>query len=152
VEKVVTTFTEEQGKQLEESWQQMHKFVALFKMAGFEYAYPRAIPNEYGARPIAADWFMMATEYGDIKIGWRYRVISIDWAGANIPERNIVQFFRDNVTTWETGVHAWGYKKCLEYLGILKHILMLAPEGFERYLPMCKERWAKEDQAKKEES
>ena len=141
--------TKEEGELLDSSWELMHRFVSLFKMAGFKHAFPRAIPDKKDVW--GHDWFMMATEYGDIEIGWRKRVISIDGAGADMPERNIIQFFHDDVTKEETLIHAWGYEKCLEYLGRLEHILMLNPQGFKSTLATHNEYWAKQDAKSKEE-
>ena len=52
--------------------------------------------------------------YGDIKIGWRKRVISIDWSST---KRNLLHLFKDEDVTKEPYlVHAWGTDKAVDYL------------------------------------
>jgi hypothetical protein len=104
------------------------QFEKCFLDAGFEKEQFELIPipNEYCHDvencTICANWFNVSTEYGIIKIGWRKRVINIDWSNINdilVCNGNII--FEDQETTkGENYVHAWGNDKCTEYLLKLK--------------------------------
>lgn len=93
------------------------------------------IPNEYCSQNCCAHrpWFMFHTPVGDIKVGWRKRVISITWMENFTPFD--MSIFDDEKTTkyigerWFDGksyrngpssqqrtIHAWGYEKLFEYL------------------------------------
>lgn len=72
------------------------------------------------ARPHFEDpWWIVVTAYGVIQIGWRKRVISINWEAT--PHRAHVT--EDNVTQSDTDVHAWTLLKAAEYLTRLKVLL-----------------------------
>lgn len=57
-------------------------------------------------------WWLVRTPFGLIEIGWRKRVISIDWENTDLRG----QVTDDDVTKSETMVHAWSYVKALTYL------------------------------------
>jgi len=57
-------------------------------------------------------WWFVKTNRGWIKLGWRNRVIHIEWKDTDI--RKIVT--EDNVTKNTTCVHAWIIEKAIEYL------------------------------------
>ena len=96
-----------------------------------EYVYPHCnydiIPNEYEKQSIVP-WFMFHTPDGDIKVGWRYRVISIEWQENFKPfdfqklfENEVVPMTEGTQTTkWQEngkcGIHAWSEEKAQEYL------------------------------------
>lgn len=77
--------------------------------------YVKPIPNEYGERP-HYPWFMVTTSKGNIKIGWRARVINIDWSESDIETTAKELFLNENVTKGERYIHAWGYEKAQEYI------------------------------------
>ncbi len=97
-------------------------------MAGFPpYSCVDEIPNEYCKDYCCTHlpWFIVKTEIGRIKIGWRKRVIMIDWSDTQVSECG-EQLFHEEATTkgqpydnngmW---VHADGYDKAKEYIGVL---------------------------------
>jgi len=57
-------------------------------------------------------WFLVHIDEGIVRIGWRKRVMSIDWTGT--PIKAILT--EDDVTKDEQMVHAWNYPKAVEYL------------------------------------
>lgn len=61
-------------------------------------------------------WWLIKTPFGLIEIGWRKRVISIDWS--DTAARVVVT--SDEVTKDRTSVHAWSEEKALEYLKALR--------------------------------
>lgn len=76
------------------------------------------IPNEYCSDECCAHrpWFMFHTPLGDIKIGWRKRVISIELQH-NFRELDLRVLFADeDVTKDERYIHAWDKEKFFEYL------------------------------------
>lgn len=91
------------------------KFKEIFKKSGFKDIKMTAIPNKYHQCSTCAPWFDVETEFETICIGWRKRVISINWNNSSIG--NMLHLFEDeNVTKGETGIHAWGWDKAKEYL------------------------------------
>lgn len=57
-------------------------------------------------------WWTVKVREGDITIGWRKKVISINWE--NTTRRGVVT--KDDVTKDTGMVHAWGVAKAVEYL------------------------------------
>ena len=65
-------------------------------------------------------WWLIKTEFGLIRIGWRKRVITIDWSDTDV--RKIIT--EDDTTKEEHMVHAWTVEKAVEYLKALKKELV----------------------------
>jgi len=91
--------------------------MALFLLARIEVRGIQEVRNQYWPDAAAYDdvrtpWWRMETIVGPVVIGWRKRVISIDWRGTDV--RAVVT--TDDVTKTETLVHAWSTAKALEYL------------------------------------
>ncbi len=101
------------------------QFRGIFEKAGFKDIRIFSIQNEYCSCNRCAPWFNVNTEFGTIKIGWRKRVINIDWSSAmealkergQLSEEKLSSLFEDqDVTKGDTGIHAWGWEKAQEYL------------------------------------
>lgn len=84
-----------------------------------------AIPNEYCPCEHCASWFIVSTPDGDIKIGWRKRVINIEW----LENYKIFKemFESEDVTRGfgkygdgSRSIHAWNIDKAVEYLNKVK--------------------------------
>lgn len=76
------------------------------------------IPNGYsdGAYFRNFPWFVVTTNLGRIKIGWRKSVINIDWSDSTIKIK-ADNFFPEEVTTkGDRNIHAWSYEKAQEYI------------------------------------
>ena len=97
------------------------KFKGIFENAGFRYTILKGIPNEYCSCDRCAPWFVVNTEFGRIIIGWRKRVINIDWSKIDSEAvLNIINLFNEeDVTKGKTSIHAWGWEKAQEYLKIV---------------------------------
>lgn len=99
---------------------------SLFLLAGFNVVRAWELPNGYDpvSRP-DSHWWLVRTEQapGLIKIGWRKRVINIDWEDTGV---EIEELTKDEVTKDKTGVHAWGNAKAVEYLTALRLALRRA--------------------------
>ncbi len=83
--------------------------------------YMEAIPNEYCGSYCCAHipWFNVTTRIGVIKIGWRKRVLNIDWSKTNVRKRAVDLFPNEDVTMGEYYIHAWGYEKAKQYISKL---------------------------------
>lgn len=93
-------------------------FVDILTESGINYTEMRFIPAEYPDRP-TAPWFMIETEKGPVKIGYRRRVISISWEHSDLNVDGN-ELFKDESTTKDRSlVHAWGKEKAAEYLRAL---------------------------------
>jgi len=79
------------------------------------------LPNGYCSQPccVLKPWLKVATHKGTIVIGWRKRVINIDWSESNIAGSANDLFPAEDVTKDGKLIHAWGYEKAKEYLAKL---------------------------------
>jgi hypothetical protein len=84
---------------------------AIFLLADLSVEAMYELPDGY-IRERGSPWWLVQTPYGLIKIGWRKRVIDIDWSGTSV--RAIVT--EHSVTKEDTMVHAWSYARAVEYL------------------------------------
>ncbi len=99
----------------------------LFALAGVPVLNMWRLPNQYlppsdeeDDRHILQEavyrhrrpWWLVKTKFGLVEIGWRKRVIQIDWSDTAL--RVIVT--TDDVTREENYVHAYSVEKALEYL------------------------------------
>lgn len=104
------------------------KTEAVFLLADIKTEKFHQLPNGYCGdgcefcreRP----WWLVETEFGLIKIGWRKRVISIEWESTKlkIHGKEVLAKGEEWVTNWETGVHAYGWIKATEYLARFSEI------------------------------
>ncbi len=93
-------------------------WISIFKEVGFEKITHFQHPNMYCPCERCEPWARVVTEIGEIEIGWRKRVIHMDWKASG---RKFPELFKDqDVTQWETGIHAWGRDKAIEYLHRLR--------------------------------
>jgi hypothetical protein len=90
---------------------------AIFLLAGIEVM---AIfktennywPTSYVEERQASPWWLVKTSAGLVHIGWRKRVISINWEDTKV--REVIT--EDEVTKEEHMVHAYNYAKAVEYM------------------------------------
>jgi hypothetical protein len=61
-------------------------------------------------------WFIVTTEVGHFKIGWRKSVINIDWEATVGTELAASLFLDENVTKSGKTIHAWSLEKAKEYI------------------------------------
>lgn len=64
-------------------------------------------------------WFVVTTKAGRITIGWRKRVIEINWKDSIISAGSMELFPKEEVTRGDKYIHAWGYEKAKEYINVL---------------------------------
>lgn len=99
-----------------------NEFDTAFQKAGFACSQVEKIPNEYGSQSYSGPWFIVRTGIGpfnaDFKIGWRKRVIHLEWLRAgDLTHQAIADLFQNEHTTLATNyIHCDGYDKLQEYL------------------------------------
>lgn len=83
---------------------------------------PGRKPSGRANGPHGASWLIVTTKVGHIKIGWRKRVINIDWSKTTNKTPGD-ELFKEEETTKGGGyednkcyVHAWSLEKAKEYL------------------------------------
>jgi len=87
----------------------------IFQRARFDLVYIEEIPNEYWETP-NDPWLIVTTQFGHFKVGWRKRVIVIDWSRTVLETWAAKIFPDENVTMEGKKIHAWGYDKMESYL------------------------------------
>lgn len=98
-------------------------YVQIFRDAGFPDPVTREVPNERCSDKCCMPWQVGQFPFGDIKVGWRSSVISIDWSGLR-GSPNLRALFADvESTKWDHGVHANTRELAVEYLGRVKSYL-----------------------------
>jgi len=95
------------------------QFQGAFRFAGFKHFHFKAIENEYCKCYRCTPWYNVETIYGCIKIGWRKRVINIDYSDLKVSP----DFSKEDVTKGEGYIHAWGWDKAEEYLRMIRREL-----------------------------
>jgi hypothetical protein len=86
----------------------------------------RAVKNEYGSESYNGCWFIIKTDNGDIKIGWRKRVIQIEWLDNykkfrfNGENEDVTKEFSSK----ERYIHAWNTEKAINYLRQAKRTII----------------------------
>lgn len=90
----------------------------LFAKAGFDYIHVEAIDNEYCKESCCYKfpWAIVTTKKGRIKLGWRKRVINLDWSESDIKTKAEVLFKEEGSTRGDQYIHCWGEDKAIEYL------------------------------------
>jgi hypothetical protein len=96
------------------------QFTRICEKAGFNHLDVRflATKNQYYNSTSSSSWYNINTKYGTgILIGWRKRVIYIDWSKWGFDFSYL--FTKEEVTKDKTYIHAWGEKKAVEYLSAI---------------------------------
>lgn len=92
----------------------------LLECFGDNLVYVKEVPNEYYSENIEP-WYIVTTSVGPIKIGWRKRVINIDWSESDVKEVGKVLFKGEETTgtydyEYSKYIHTWSYEKAKEYV------------------------------------
>jgi hypothetical protein len=76
------------------------------------------IPNGYCRQSCCRHlpWFVVTTEIGRFKIGWRKRVIHLEWTETLVKATADDLFPAEDVTKHDRVIHAWGYDKARSYI------------------------------------
>lgn len=88
--------------------------LALFPGQPFVEEIPNGYCPDYCCKHLP--WFIVTTQVGLIKIGWRKRVIEIDWSETHRTKSSHELFASEDVTKGEREIHAWSYEKARDYI------------------------------------
>jgi len=90
------------------------ELVSLFS----EPIFVEELPNGYCDRWCCKHkpWFKVTTKIGHFVIGWRKRVINIDWSGTVGTGTEAQLFLGENVTQGEKYIHAWSMEDAKRYI------------------------------------
>lgn len=90
------------------------KLLSLFPIAEFV----EELPNGYCSKGCCKHlpWFRVMTRIGPVEIGWRKRVIHIDWSNSMLKIKAEDLFPQENTTKGDFYIHAWGIDKAREYV------------------------------------
>jgi len=101
------------------------RFHRVFEKAGFGRIRMSSTKNRYSSARVYAPWYYVNTEHGTFLIGWRKRVINIDWKGLGaVAESGFGDLFiSEDVTKANTYIHAYGYDKAMDYLQRIRKYL-----------------------------
>ena len=94
---------------------------AIFLLSGIKLYSAMPFPNGYSSI-FREPWWQCTTDIAPITIGWRKRVISIDWS-QETKLRSIVT--KHDVTKEPTMVHAYSYADAVSYLAELRRIAQI---------------------------
>jgi len=80
--------------------------------------YVNEIPNGYSNGPYweLFPWFEVTTKVGIITIGWRKRVIEIDWEKTRGTKGSDALFRNEDVTKGDYMIHAWSVSDAKRYI------------------------------------
>ncbi len=100
-------------KEIEAARNEAANFAQLFD----EPIYMEETPSEYQSIDrYARPWFIVTTRRGRIKVGWRKRVIVIDWSESNNRDTANAMFPNEDTTKDGCMIHAWSYAKARTYI------------------------------------
>jgi hypothetical protein len=77
------------------------------------------VPNGYAPEDPyfkAFPWYVVTTTAGRFKVGWRKRVIHVEWTETLCKLTAEQLFPNENVTKHERVIHAWSLEKAQEYI------------------------------------
>jgi hypothetical protein len=105
-------------KEMASFYQLWKEFRQAFADAGYRQFELIPIPNRYWGDGTFGPWFRVETGFGTIVIGWRKRVISIDWSETTL--QLDPDFSTENVTKGDHSIHAWSYDAAIQYLRVIR--------------------------------
>lgn len=114
IEELVSTNNLNDPIRQQEIKEEKEKILGLFPVPIFYDLIPNGYCSDYCCRD--KPWFIVTTTLGRFKIGWRKRVIHLEWTDT-IVQKTAADLFLDQVTTQEGKmIHAWSYEKAKEYI------------------------------------
>lgn len=90
----------------------------IYRDAGVTTIFVEELPNGYCSDTCCLNrpWFRVTSSIGHVVIGWRKRVMSIDWSTTTVKKSGEELFPEEKVTKLDHGIHAWGADVAVEYL------------------------------------
>lgn len=101
---------------------QLKEFEGYFRDAGFSDVVVIKTENEYwkGYYGLDKPWADVYTELGTFTIGWRKRVIHLEWS-LFVGDKAETLFPNEDVTKYDYVIHCWSPEKCKEYLKTIRN-------------------------------
>lgn len=96
-------------------------FEEALAKAGYKDYLMANTANEYhghGGCEHCLSWFLVKMPFGQLKMGWRKRVVELTWVDCVM--RHQPDFSNEDVTQGHRMIHAWGMEKLVEYLKAIK--------------------------------
>ena len=90
------------------------KLLESFQGAIFVEEIPNGYCSDWCCRHLP--WFVVTTNIGRFKIGWRKRVIEIDWSETVGTKSGEELFSKESVTVGEKYIHAWNMEDARSYI------------------------------------
>lgn len=96
----------------DEAVMRRHRILECFE----QLIFVEEIPNRYCSLSCCRHlpWFVVTTSAGRFTIGWRKRVIAIEWEDKRVCAEEL--FKEEDTTKTGNGIHAWSYDKAKEYI------------------------------------
>lgn len=100
--------------QIQRSANEKKDLISIFT----EPIFVESIPNGYCSRYCCKHlpWFIITTKVGRFTIGWRKRVINIEWIGIPNAARAEKLFPNEDVTKGDYSIHAWSLEDAKRYV------------------------------------
>lgn len=93
---------------------QNQELISLFPEPIFVEEIPNGYCRDWCCRHLP--WFIVTTKVGRFKIGWRKRVISIDWSETRGTATSDLLFDKEDVTKGDKSIHAWSMDDAHRYI------------------------------------
>lgn len=111
---ILTKRIAEDPKEQEKAIQERSELLALFPNRIFAKAIPNGYISDWSHKHLP--WFVVTTEVGHFTIGWRKRVININWSETVGTKTAEELFEKEDVTKGDKYIHAWSLEKAKEYI------------------------------------
>ena len=96
-----------------------NQLIGSFEAADVSVLRVWELPNGYDRTHNSSPWWLVKTHKGLIEVGYRKRVIQLDWSDTDI--RKILEVPGPYVTQTDHFIHAKDYNDLIDYLYILFH-------------------------------
>jgi hypothetical protein len=101
---------------------QQAAFQEMFRAAGYGDVVMTTVANRYGSAIYRGPWFEVEVPGGVILIGWRKRVMNIDWSSTGCDLADKFQDVKDTKDQYH--VHAWTDEQAVDYLRRIREALV----------------------------
>lgn len=123
---VMTCVVANDPKAKEQAIAERAQIVGLFPSPIYVEAIPNGYCSDWCCKHLP--WFKVTTSVGHFTIGWRKRVISIDWAETKGTKNSTELFAGEDVTKGERSIHAWSTEKAAAYIeAIIGSVVSVSP-------------------------
>lgn len=97
--------------------QEKASLIGLFPGRIFVESIPNGYMTSWSTRHLP--WFVITTEIGRFKVGWRKRVIHLEWTETVVKKTAYELFPNEDVTKSGCMIHAWDLDKAREYVNAI---------------------------------